>query len=145
MRIKPPLSGEIYFNEEIPKYKLIYPTVTDSGNRLKQSWRIMEEHNQKRYKRLEDEFRTLHAEGAGAKPDLEWNNGLMADIRALQRDDGQSNGMEKLVLRFTTLAAAAALILVVSAFQTNTFVYPEMSDWFFDGTFSLVDYGTLLF
>ena len=105
----------------------------------------MEESNQKRFNRLEEEFRALHAEGAGAKPDPKWCNGVMADIRALNVDARESKGREKLILRFTTFAAAAALILVAAAFQFNAFVYTDMSDLFFGSTFNLFDFRALMF
>ena len=91
----------------------------------------MEEGKQKRLNRFEDEFRTLHAEGAGARLDKEWHNAIMTYIRALKIDEESTIGTEKSILRFTTLAAAAALILVVATFQTDALVYTDISNWFF--------------
>ena len=105
----------------------------------------MKEGKQKRLNRLEDEFHTLHAEGAGARPDNEWHNAIMADIRALKINKEPTIGTEKSILRFTTLAAAAALILVLATLQTDALVYTDVSDWFFGANFGLFDYETLVF
>ena len=105
----------------------------------------MEKGKQNRLNRLEHEFRTLHAEGAGAVPDEEWHNAIMADIRALKIDEEPTMGTEKSILRFTTLAAAAALILAVATLQTDALVYTDISDWFFGVNFGLFDYETLVF
>ena len=105
----------------------------------------MEKSNKKSFNRLEKEFCSLHAEGVGVKPNSNWCSRVMADIRALNVREKEWQGTEKLILRFTTFAAAAALILVAAAFQFNAFVYTDMGDLFFGATFNLFDFNALIF